>query len=95
LEEEEVARLQQEKEQLGQELAGALEAGHRAGEEPGHRNEELSGNNLAAPFFIWLLNVPFIVLELTFCLVCSAQSKYQKALRRADQGSGLLEDKLH
>jgi len=73
--EEEVACLQQEKEQLGQELAGALEAGRRAGEELSHRNRELSGNNRAAPllFFIWLLNVPFLVLELTSCLVCSAQ----------------------
>ena len=41
--EEEVARLRQEKEQLGQELAGALEAGRRAGEELGQRNRELSG----------------------------------------------------
>jgi len=72
--EEEVARLWQEKEQLGQELAGALEAGRRAGEELRHRNRELSGNSRAAPpFFIWLLNVPFLVLELTSCLVCSAQ----------------------
>jgi len=49
--EEEVARLRQEKEQLGQELAGALEAGHRAGEELSHKNRELSGNNRATPFF--------------------------------------------
>jgi regulator of replication initiation timing len=41
--EEEVARLRQEKEQLGQELAGALETGRRAGEELGQRNRELSG----------------------------------------------------
>jgi hypothetical protein len=38
--EEEVARLQQEKEQLGQELAGALEASRRAGEELGQRDRE-------------------------------------------------------
>jgi len=38
--EEEVARLRQDKEQLGQELAGALEAGRRAGEELSHRNRE-------------------------------------------------------
>ena len=48
--EEEVARLRQEKEQLGQELAGALEAGRRAGEELSHRNRELSGNNRGTPF---------------------------------------------
>jgi len=48
--EEEVARLQQEKEQLGQELAGALEAERRAGEELSHGNRELSGNNRATPF---------------------------------------------
>ncbi|XP_021303769.1 skin secretory protein xP2-like [Sorghum bicolor] len=40
--EEEVARLRQEKEQLGQELAGALETGRRAGEELSNRNRELS-----------------------------------------------------
>ena len=91
--EEEVARLRQEKEQLGRELAGALEARRRAGEELGQRNQELSGNNRAAPsFFIWLLNVPFIVLKLSSCLVCSAQGEYQEALRRAGQGLGLLED---
>jgi len=49
--EEEVARLRQEKEQLGQELAGAREAGRLAGEELGHRNRELSGNNRATPLF--------------------------------------------
>jgi len=49
--EEEVACLRQEKEQLSQELAGALEAGRRAGEELGHRNRELCGNNRAAPLF--------------------------------------------
>jgi hypothetical protein len=48
--EEEVARLRQEKEQLGQELAGALETGRRAGEELSNRNRELSGNNRATPF---------------------------------------------
>ena len=74
--EEEVARLRQEKEQLGQDLAGALEAGRRAGEELGHRDRKLSGNNRATPFLIWLLNISFIVLELTFCLVCSAQGEY-------------------
>ena len=41
--EEEVARLRQEKEQLGRELAGALEASRRAGQELGQRDRELSG----------------------------------------------------
>jgi len=50
--EEEVARLRQEKEQLGQELAGALEARRRAGEELGQRNRELSGNNRAALLYL-------------------------------------------
>jgi len=50
--EEEVARLRQEKEQLGQELAGALEAGRRASEELGQRNRELSGNNRAALLYL-------------------------------------------
>jgi len=50
--EEEVARLRQEKEQLSQELAGALEAGRRAGEELGQRNRELSGNNRAALLYL-------------------------------------------
>jgi len=93
--EEEVARLRKEKEQLGQEPAGALEAGRRAGEELSHRNRELSGNNCATPFFIWLFNVPFLVLELTPCLICCAQGEYQEAFRRSCQGSGLLEDQLH
>jgi len=48
--EEEVARLRQEKVQLGQELAGALETGRRAGEELSSRNRELSGDNRATPF---------------------------------------------
>jgi uncharacterized protein HemX len=93
--EEEVARLRQEKEQLGQELAGALETERRAGEELSNRNRELSGNNRSTPFFIWLLSVPFLILELTSRLVCSAQGEYQKAFRRADKGPGLLEDQLH
>ena len=42
--EEEVARLRQEKEQLSQELAGALESGRRAGKELGQKDRELSGN---------------------------------------------------
>jgi hypothetical protein len=42
--EEEVARLRQEKEQLSQQLAGALESGRRAGEELGRKDQELSGN---------------------------------------------------
>jgi len=50
--EEEVARLRQEKEQLGRELAGALEAGRRSGEELGQRNRELSGNNRATPLYL-------------------------------------------
>ena len=89
--EEEVARLRQEQEQLGQELAGALEARRRAGEELSHRNRELSSNNRADPLF-WMLNVPCIVPKLFSCLVCSAQGEYQEALRRAGLGSGLLED---
>jgi len=48
--EEEVARLRQEKEQLGQELAGALETGRRASEDLSNRNRELSSNNRATPF---------------------------------------------
>ena len=50
--EDEVARLRQEKEQLGQELAGALEAGRRAGEELSQRNRELSGNNRATLLYL-------------------------------------------
>jgi len=50
--EEEVVRLRQEKEKLGQELAGALEAGRQAGEELGQRNRELSGNNRAALLYL-------------------------------------------
>ena len=42
--EEEVARLRQEKEQLSQQLAGALESGRRAEEELGRKDRELSGN---------------------------------------------------
>jgi len=48
--EEEVARLQQEKEQLSQELAEVLETGRRAGEELINRNRELSGHNRATSF---------------------------------------------
>ena len=50
--EEEVTRLRQEKEQLSQDLAGALEAGCRAGEELGQRNRELSGSNHAALLYL-------------------------------------------
>jgi len=51
--EEEVARLRQEKEQLSQDLAEALVAGRRAGEELGHRDRELSGNNRGtSPFYL-------------------------------------------
>jgi septal ring factor EnvC (AmiA/AmiB activator) len=42
--EEEVAHLRQEKEQLNQELAGALESGRQVGEELGRKDRELSGN---------------------------------------------------
>ena len=42
--EEEVARLRQEKEQLSQELSGALEAGRRAEEELSRKDRELCGN---------------------------------------------------
>ena len=41
--EEEVTRLRQEKEQLSQELAGALESGRRAGEELGRKDREQIG----------------------------------------------------
>jgi septal ring factor EnvC (AmiA/AmiB activator) len=57
--EEEVARLRQEKEQLSQELAGALEAGRRAGEELSRKDQELSGNThrLRYSSFISLLSL--------------------------------------
>jgi len=58
--EEEIARLWQEKEQLGQELAGALETGRRAGEELSHRNRELSGKNRATPFLFGCFTFLFL-----------------------------------
>ena len=87
--EEEVTRLRQEKEQLSQELAGALEAGRRAGEELGQRDRELSGNT-RRPRYLPLIAL-FGMLRLTSGLICSAQGEYQEALGRAGQGSGLLE----
>jgi len=73
--EEEVARLRQEKEQLSQELAGALESGRRAGEELGRKDRELSGNTrrliicrLSPPLF-------FDMSKITSCLICSAQGE--------------------
>ena len=50
--EEEVARLRQENEQLGRELAEAMESGRRAGEELSNRTRELSGNNRATHFLL-------------------------------------------
>jgi hypothetical protein len=77
--EEEVARLRQEKEQLSQELAGALESGRRAGEELGRKDRELSGNThrlvicrLSPPLF-------FDMPKITSCLICSAQGERQEA----------------
>jgi len=43
--EEEVARLRQEKEQLDQERAGALEAGRQANEELKNRSQEFAGRS--------------------------------------------------
>ena len=88
--EEEVARLRQEKEQLRQELAGALEAGRRAGEELGQRDREWSGIT-RRPRYSPLV-VLFDMLSLTSSLICSAQGERQEAPGRAGQGSGLLED---
>ena len=87
--EEEVARLRQEKEQLSQELAGALEAGRRAGEELDRRDRELSGNTRRSRCLPLIAR--FDMLKLTSCLIISAQSEHQEAPRRAGQGSGLLE----
>ena len=68
--EEEVARLRQEKEQLGRELAGALDASRRAGQELGQRDRELSG--IARCLRFWPLNVLFDAPRLTSSLICSA-----------------------
>ena len=87
--EEEVARLRQEKEQLSQELAGALEAGRRAGEDLAQRDLELSSNT-RRPHYLPLISL-FDMLKLTSCLICSAQGERQEAPGRAGQGSGLLE----
>ena len=87
--EEEVARLRQEKEQLSQELAGALEAGRRAGEELDRRDRELSGNTRRSRCLPLIAR--FDMLKLTSCLIISAQSEHQEAPGRAGQGSGLLE----
>ena len=92
VEEEEVARLRQEKEQLGQELAGALEAGRRAAEELSQRDRELSGitrRSHCLPL-IALFDTP----RLTSSLICSAQGKHQEAPGGSGQGSGLLEGQL-
>jgi len=86
---EEVARLRQEKEQLGQELAGALEASRRAGEELGQRDRELSGIT-RRPRYSPLIAL-FDTLSLTSSLICSAQGERQEAPGLAGQGSGLLE----
>jgi hypothetical protein len=87
--EEEVARLRQEKEQLSQELAGALDAGRRAGQEMGRRDRELSSNT-RRPRYLPLIAL-FDMLRLTSCLICSTQGEHQEAPGRAGQGSGLLE----
>jgi len=86
--------LRQEKERLDQERAGALEAGRRAGEELSNKSRELAGENHVTLSFEYSI-VPILVCTLTSCLVHSAQSKYQEAPRRADQGLGLLEGQLH
>ena len=90
--EEEVARLRQEKEQLGRELAGALEAGRRAGEELGQRDRELSGIT-RCPHYLPLTTL-FDTPRLTSSLICSAQGEHQEAHGRSGQGSGLLEGQL-
>ena len=90
--EEEVVRLRQEKEQLSQELAGALEAGRRAGEVLGQRDRELSGNT-RRPGYLPLIAL-FDMLKLTSWLICSAQGERQEAPGRAGQGPGLLEGQL-
>jgi hypothetical protein len=75
--EEEVARLRQEKEQLGRELAGALEASRRAGQELGQRDRELSG--IACCLCYLLLTALFDMPRLTSSLICSAQGERQEA----------------
>ena len=87
--EEEVTRLRQEREQLSQELAGALEVGRRAGEELGQRDRELSGIARRHRYLSLIALVD--TLRLTFCLICSAQGERQEAPGRAGQGPGLLE----
>ena len=68
--EEEVTRLRQEKEQLSQEPAGALESGRRAGEELGRKDRELSGNThrlvicrLSPLFFYYVENNVLLDLQ--------------------------------
>ena len=87
--EEEVARLRQEKEQLNQELVGALEADRRAGEELGKRDRELSGITCCPRYSPPV--ILFDMLSLTSSLICSAQGERQEAPGRAGQGPGLLE----
>ena len=90
--EEEVARLRQEKEQLSQELASALETGRRTGEELGRKDRELSGNTRRP--VICRLSPFFDMLKITSCLSFSAQGERQEAPGRAGQGPGLLEGQL-
>ena len=87
-----MARLRQEKEQLGRELAGALEASSRAGEELGQRDRELSG--IARCLRYLPLTAMFDTPRLTSSLIGTAQGKHQEAPGGAGQGSGLLEGQL-
>ena len=71
--EEEVTRLRQEKEQLSQELAGALESGRRTAEELGRKDRELSGNTHRLVICPLSPHLSFDMLKITFCfdLQCS------------------------
>lgn len=77
--EEEVARLRQEKEQLSQQLAGALESGRRAGEELGRKDRELSGNGCRLVSCCLSPLCLFSMSKITPCFVCSAQGERQEA----------------
>ena len=73
-----MASLQQEKEQLGQQLASAQESGRRAEEELGRKDRELSGNGcrlVGCCLPLCLSGMP----KVTFRFVCSAQGEHQKA----------------
>ena len=77
--EEEVARLRQEKEQLSQQLAGALESGRRAGEELGRKDRELSGNGCRLVSCCLSPLCLFGMPKITLCFICSAQGERQEA----------------